>query len=87
MTIRLYMDEDSMRHRLVQALRARGVDVVTALDVGMTEVPDENHLDWATMHGRVLYRGIAQNGRKDERASCTGEGASVCSTASSSACR
>jgi hypothetical protein len=55
MMIRLYMDEDSMRHRVVEALRARGVDVVTALDMGMTEVPDEEHLAWATMHERVLY--------------------------------
>jgi hypothetical protein len=30
MTIRLYLDEDSMRQALVQALRARGVDVMTA---------------------------------------------------------
>lgn len=35
MTIRLYLDEDSMRQALVQALRARGVDVITALEAGM----------------------------------------------------
>jgi len=29
-TIALYMDEDSMRHSVVRALRARGVDVTTA---------------------------------------------------------
>lgn len=28
MTIRLYFDEDSMRHALVEALRIRGVDVL-----------------------------------------------------------
>ncbi len=55
MMIRLYFDEDCMDHDLVQALRARGVDVITALEMGMTAVPDEEHLDWATMHGRVLY--------------------------------
>jgi hypothetical protein len=55
MTIRLYFDEDSMRQALVQALRARAVDVVTALDVGMIEVADEEHLEWAAAQGRVLY--------------------------------
>ena len=30
--IRLYLEEDSMRRSLVRALRARGIDVITALD-------------------------------------------------------
>ncbi len=55
MTIRLYLEEDSMRHALVRALRARGVDVVTALDEEMIEREDEEHLDYATGQGRVLY--------------------------------
>ena len=38
--IRLYFDEDSMRRSLVRALRARGVDVITALDAGMIERDD-----------------------------------------------
>ena len=54
MTIRLYMDEDSMDHELVQALRARGVDVITALDAGMIERDDAEHLDFAAGQGRVL---------------------------------
>jgi hypothetical protein len=40
-TIRLYFDEDSMRRSLVRALRARGVDVITALDAGMIEREDD----------------------------------------------
>jgi hypothetical protein len=44
------MDKD-----LVQAIRARGVDVITALDAGMIERADEEHLDYATAQGRVLY--------------------------------
>jgi predicted nuclease of predicted toxin-antitoxin system len=52
--IRLYFDEDSMRRSLVRALRARGVDVVTALDAGMVERSDVEHLDYATEQGRVL---------------------------------
>ena len=55
MTIRLYVDEDAMDKDLVGALRARGVDVVTALDVGMIERRDEQHLEYATAQGRVLY--------------------------------
>ncbi|MBI3330241.1 MAG: DUF5615 family PIN-like protein [Nitrospinae bacterium] len=49
------MDEDAMDKDLLQALRARGVDVITALDVGMIEQRDEQHLHYATAQGRVLY--------------------------------
>ena len=55
MTIRLYIDEHSMSHALVRALRARGVDVTTALDEEMIEREDAEHLDYATHQGRVLY--------------------------------
>ena len=54
MTIRLYFDEDSMRYALVNALRARGIDVQTALEVEMIERSDEEHLEFATAQGRVL---------------------------------
>jgi predicted nuclease of predicted toxin-antitoxin system len=54
MTIHLYLDEDAMRHSLVRALRARGVDVMTALDAGMIEREDREHLDYATQQGRVI---------------------------------
>jgi len=53
--IRLYVDEDAMDKDLIQALRVRGVDVITALDAGMVERSDEAHLDYATTQGRVLY--------------------------------
>jgi len=52
--IRLYFDEDSMHRSLVRALRARGVDVITALDADMIERKDAEHLDYATQQGRVL---------------------------------
>jgi ActR/RegA family two-component response regulator len=35
MDLRLYLDEDSMDQRLVRALRARGVNVETALEAEM----------------------------------------------------
>jgi hypothetical protein len=54
-TIRLYIDEDAMDKDLVQALRARGVDVMTALDAAMIQCSDEEHLEYATLEGRVLY--------------------------------
>jgi hypothetical protein len=51
----LYCDEDSMRQALVNALRARGMDVITALDAAMVEREDRDHLDFATQQGRVLF--------------------------------
>jgi predicted nuclease of predicted toxin-antitoxin system len=53
--IRLYVDEDSMDRALIRALRARGVDVSTTLEEGMIERSDNEHLDYATAQGRVLY--------------------------------
>ena len=54
MTIRLYFDEDSMRRGLIHALRARGIDVQTALDASMIERADGDHLEFAASQGRVL---------------------------------
>jgi len=53
--IRLYIDEDSMDQALVQALRARGVNVTTALEEGMIAKNDHLHLDYAARYGRALY--------------------------------
>jgi len=55
MTIRLYFDEDSMRRAIVNALRARGMDVRTALDAGMIDRADELHLEHASSEGRALF--------------------------------
>lgn len=52
---RLYIDEDSMDRDLVRALRARGVDVITAQEAGMMGHSDEDHLVYASSQGRVLY--------------------------------
>ncbi|GAG18695.1 unnamed protein product [marine sediment metagenome] len=38
----------------MQTLRARNVDVITALDAGMIEREDAEHLDYATEQGCVL---------------------------------
>jgi hypothetical protein len=53
--IRLYIDEDSMDQALLQALRARGVDVRTAYEEGMVGRSDVEQLRWAATQGRVLY--------------------------------
>jgi predicted nuclease of predicted toxin-antitoxin system len=55
MQIRLYVDEDAMARAVVQGLRARGIDVITVLEAGMSEEDDEEQLRYATVHGRVLY--------------------------------
>ena len=55
MNLRLYCDEDSMDQEWLRALRARGMDVTTALDENMISRGDERHLDYATQQGRVLF--------------------------------
>lgn len=52
--LRLYLEEDAMRRALVRELRARGADVLTALEAGMIERDDRDHLDYATAQGRAL---------------------------------
>lgn len=44
-----------MDKALVSALRARGADVLTAQEAGMIERQDDDHLEFATSKGRVLY--------------------------------
>jgi len=53
--IRLYFDEDSMDRDVVNALRVRGVDVITALEAEMIEQSDATQLKYAAAQGRVLY--------------------------------
>ena len=53
--IQLFIDEDSMDRRFVQALRARGVDIVTVGEIGTISLSDEEQLIIATKQQRVLY--------------------------------
>ena len=55
MTVRLYCDEDSMRHALVSGLRKRGVDILTPLEAGTTKESDERQLAYAAAQGRAIY--------------------------------
>ncbi len=43
--IRLFIDEDSMDHRVVNALRSRGVDVTTVREARTTGFSDANQLE------------------------------------------
>lgn len=54
-TPRLYFDEDAARQSLVRELRNRGADVLTPWEAGMVQRTDEEQLEWAAQHGRVLY--------------------------------
>jgi len=40
---------------VANALRARGIDILTALESQRIERSDEDHLDFATAQGRALY--------------------------------
>ena len=53
--IHLYLDEDAQRASLVRALRARHVEVVTALEAGQIGVSDEEQLAYATAHNLTLF--------------------------------
>lgn len=55
MKLRLYIDEDSMSHALVVALRSRGVDVLTPLDVGTTGWTDAEQLQFASEAGCAIF--------------------------------
>lgn len=55
MSIRLYVDEDSMSHSLAAALRSQGIDVLTALEAGLINVSDEEQLAFAASQGRPIY--------------------------------
>jgi hypothetical protein len=50
----LYFDEDSTDWRLINSLRARGIDVISALEVNMLRRDDDEQLDFATAQNRVI---------------------------------
>ena len=51
--IRLYLDEMSSP-RLTAILRAHGIDVVSALELGFSQTPDHVHLAHAAGEGRCI---------------------------------
>ena len=55
MKVRLYLDEDAMDEDLVEALRSRGVDVLTVGEARRKAYLDEQQLSYATEQARVIY--------------------------------
>jgi hypothetical protein len=55
MQVRLYLDEDASARSLARGLRARGIDVLTAVEAGQLERDDPDQLEFATHQGRVIY--------------------------------
>jgi len=53
-TPRLYFDEDSLDQALIRALKARGLDVESALTAGMRRRSDRDQLAYPTSEARVL---------------------------------
>lgn len=53
--VRLYFDADSMERAVVAGLRARGIDAISALEVGMADSSDDEQLMFARSEGRVLF--------------------------------
>ena len=51
--VKLYLDED-MSSRVAQALRSKGLDVVSSHEVGNDGLSDEEQLRYATKEGRHL---------------------------------
>ncbi len=55
MALRLYCDQDSLNHAVVQSLRLTGIDVLTAPEAGLESAPDEVQLQFAAAEQRLLY--------------------------------
>lgn len=53
--IKLYLDEDAISRTFIRALRARGVDVLTAREAGHLGISDEAQLRFAIAEGRTLF--------------------------------
>ena len=53
--IRLYLDEDAMNRRLVEALRGRSVDLTTPGEIITTGLSDEEQLILSHTQNRVFY--------------------------------
>jgi hypothetical protein len=53
--VRLYTDENAGENAVVQGLRARGVDVLTAVEADRCGLDDESQLVFSTRQGRTIY--------------------------------
>lgn len=53
--IKLYLDEDAQRTDLIQALRARQVDVLTVTEANLLGEDDDLQLKYAATESRVVF--------------------------------
>ncbi|MEM8861896.1 MAG: DUF5615 family PIN-like protein [Chloroflexota bacterium] len=53
--IKLYLDEDAQRTNLIQALRARQIDVLTVSEADHIGKSDEIQLTFTTENNRVIF--------------------------------
>ncbi|MEX0802413.1 MAG: DUF5615 family PIN-like protein [Candidatus Binatia bacterium] len=51
--IQLYADEN-VDDRIIRGLRLRGIDIITAVEAGMTGKADAEQLSYASLNSRVL---------------------------------
>jgi hypothetical protein len=52
--MRLYFDEDASEYAVIRNLRARGIDVTSAIEEGRCGFSDPEQLAFATEQGRVI---------------------------------
>ncbi len=53
--VRLYVDEDACEHAVMYGLRARAVDLLTALDASQAGMTDHEQLEYAVQQRRTIY--------------------------------
>jgi hypothetical protein len=53
--VRLYVDEDACESAVVSGLLARGIDILTTIEVGRTGTSDREQLEFAIVKGRSIY--------------------------------
>ena len=53
-TIRFHLDEHAAP-AIAGGLRRRGIDVTTTQEAGLTNSPDETHLEFIRAEGRVMF--------------------------------
>jgi predicted nuclease of predicted toxin-antitoxin system len=53
--VRLFIDEDAAERVVVDALRNKGIDILTVFEAGMDRQDDHEQLLYAANDGRVLY--------------------------------
>ena len=53
--IKLYLDEDATNRALINALRSRAIDTLTAQEAGRIGRSDQEQLDYATELNRTIF--------------------------------